>query len=415
MGVVMWGKSASSPGRSARLRTVAAAAGIAVLAACSSAASKNTAEPLPGVTPAVGASTGTGTAQPSDSPTTVAPTTTPSPKVSLPAFQDPQTQGSYAVGRRTFTVTDPTRQRTITVDAWYPAPKASAAGKPLSRYVVADGLGYPSHMAYDNLPAATGKFPVMIFSHGKPTIRFQSSFLMEAVASYGYVVIAPDHPGSTGLNDYLPVSTDLIERSRDLTFVLNQVAAGAGGLGSTVDMTKVAASGHSLGAYTAMALPIGADAGVPADKRIKAIVAMTPTTSYLSDAQMTSIRIPTLLFGGTQDDLTPLVPNLSRPLADISGRPLVRVDLIGATHRAFIETCNIPGLLGSLRAGLTDIRQFEINNCLTGSLDLDTAHHIVELYTVAFLKVTLNGDHRYDKYLSTQAAKLLPEITYYKR
>lgn len=338
---------------------------------------------------------------------------TPTAAKPLPPFADPQKSGNFAVGRRTFTVTDPTRQRTLTVDAWYPAPLASAKGKPLSRYEVVPGLGYPSHMAYDGLPAAGGRYPIVLFSHGKPTIRFQSSFLMEALASYGFVVLAPDHPGSTGINDYLPVSTDLIERSKDLSFLLDRVAAGAGGLGATVDMTEVAASGHSLGAYTAMALPIGADPGVPADRRIKAIVAMTPTTSYLTDTQMRSIRIPTLLLGGTQDDLTPLNPNLTRPMQLIRGRPLVRVDLVGATHRAFIETCNIPGLLSNLRAGLTNIEQFEINNCLIGSLPVETAHHIADLYTVAFLKSTLVGDHRYDRYLSASAAKLLPEINYY--
>ena len=406
-----------------RVRACVAAVGVLLAAACSSAASNDGSQAV--ATPSPAASASVSGSQAPSSPVTVSPSAAPgpsgtappsaSPKPGLGAFEDPQTHGDYAVGRRTFTITDPSRQRTITVDAWYPAPQTAVAGMPLSRYEVVSGLSYPSHMAYDDAPAATGRFPVMIFSHGKPTIRFQSSFLMETVASYGFVVLAPDHPGSTGLNDYLPVGTDLIERSRDLTFVLDQVAGGAGGLGRTVDMTKVAASGHSLGAYTAMALPIGADAGVPADKRIKAVVAMTPTTSYLTDAELTSIDIPTLMFGATLDDLTPLVPNLSRPLNLISGRPLVRIDLIGATHRAFIETCNIPGLIGSLRAGLTNIRQFEINNCRTGSLPLDTAHHLVELYTVAFLKASLDGDHRYDKYLSAKAAALIPQIVYHKR
>ena len=72
-------------------------------------------------------------------------------------------------------------------------------------------------------------------------------------------------------------------------------------------------------------------------------------------------------------------------------------------------------LLNALRAGLTDIRQFEINNCLTGSLPIETAHHLVELYTVAFLKATLDHDHRYDRYLSSKVAALIPQITYYKR
>ena len=247
---------------------VAAAVASPAVAACSSSPS---AADTKGVVPSSTAS-----------PVTPAPGSTPTPRITakpgppLPAFANPQGAGNYAVGRRTFVITDSSRQRTITVDAWYPAPLASAKGKPLSRYEPSPGLSYPAHMAVDNLPAAKGRFPVMLFSHGKPTIRYQSSFLMEDVASFGFVVLAPDHPGSTGLNDYLPVSTDLIERSRDLTFLLNQVAADAGGLASTIDMSRVASSGHSLGAYTAMALPIGADPGVPADTRIKAVVRDDP-------------------------------------------------------------------------------------------------------------------------------------------
>ena len=123
---------------------------------------------------------------------------------------------------------------------------------------------------------------------------------------------------------------------------------------------------------------------------------------------MRSIDVPTLLLGGTADDLTPLDPNLTRPLRLISGRPLIRVDLVGTTHRAFIETCNIPELLGSLRAGLTNIEQFEINNCLIGSLPLELAHKIIDIYVVSFLKSALAGDHRYDRYLSATSAKTLP-------
>ena len=53
---------------------------------------------------------------------------------------------------------------------------------------------------------ADGAFPVVLFSHGFTGIRVQSSFLMSHLASWGMVVVAPEHP------------------SRDLTNVLGGTA-----------------------------------------------------------------------------------------------------------------------------------------------------------------------------------------------
>ena len=43
------------------------------------------------------------------------------------------------------------------------------------------------------LPAAEGRFPLVLFSHGFASFRTQSSFLTTHLASWGFVVISPDY------------------------------------------------------------------------------------------------------------------------------------------------------------------------------------------------------------------------------
>ena len=43
------------------------------------------------------------------------------------------------------------------------------------------------------LTVAQGRFPLVVFSHGYGGLRTQSSFLTAHLASWGFVVAAPDH------------------------------------------------------------------------------------------------------------------------------------------------------------------------------------------------------------------------------
>src|SRR5687768_11675989 len=112
-----------------------------------------------------------------------------------PAPPDPGVTGPYAVGRTTFTVTDPARSgRTLQVDAWYPSDPAAASAFPRSVIdLVYTKLESP--LAHADPPVAVpptaAGFPLVVFSHGATAIRFQSYSLMEHLASHGYVVAAP--------------------------------------------------------------------------------------------------------------------------------------------------------------------------------------------------------------------------------
>ena len=43
------------------------------------------------------------------------------------------------------------------------------------------------------VPVATGRYPLVVFSHGYAGFRDQSTFLTAFLASWGFVVAAPDH------------------------------------------------------------------------------------------------------------------------------------------------------------------------------------------------------------------------------
>src|SRR3954447_997259 len=128
-------------------------------------------------------------------------------------------RGAYAVGEATLALPG----NHAAVELWYPARPADVRGKPAAEYDVVDWLpefvkgllpagasvGYPSG-GVDGVPVAHGRFPLVVFSHGYAGFPTQSSFLTSWLASWGFVVAAPDH------------------RSRDLSAAMTLMATNAG-------------------------------------------------------------------------------------------------------------------------------------------------------------------------------------------
>jgi predicted dienelactone hydrolase len=203
-----------------------------------------------------------------------------------PAFA---ARGPYLVGVREFVIADDERPLPVTV--WYPA--LNPTGAPETTVYRPDLFPIPGQAIADAPPdVAGGPYPLVIFSHGFGGLRYQSTYLTEHLASYGFVVMAADHPGSTFL-DLLgeDVSLDevrqmltgsesqgellerLMERGRaerglelmsvSLALrpldVLREIAfaetltAANGALAGAIDLQRIAVSGHSFGGYTAVA------------------------------------------------------------------------------------------------------------------------------------------------------------------
>ena len=109
-------------------------------------------------------------------------------------------RGPYPVG--TFDTTlpagdgSPADSGPLAATVWYPALNPDglpeAASYPWGEFTL------QGEALRDAAPdPAGGPYPLVIFSHGLGGLRLQSLFYTEHLASYGFVVIAVDHPGST--------------------------------------------------------------------------------------------------------------------------------------------------------------------------------------------------------------------------
>ena len=195
---------------------------------------------------------------------------------------------------------------------WYPSSQPDA---PLNY------ANQPGRIRRD-APAAAGRHPVALFSHGFLGAADQSLFITENLARMGYVVAAVDHADAidrgagTELPDVLRPQawTDAtqVDRRNDLVDLLDRLLVmdsdPASFLHRRLDLDRIGALGHSLGGYVVLGLA-GARAAWH-DPRIRAVVALSPYTApYLLPGGFGAIDIPVMLQGGGFDiGITPLLP-----------------------------------------------------------------------------------------------------------
>lgn len=328
--------------------------------------------------------------------TTVESTTTTAAVEALDAAEP----GPFAVGRRTVSVVDPGREdRTLTVDIWYPT---DASDGDRSTYSFAPGIEYDSDVALDD-PAVSdgGPFPLVVYSHGSGGLRYVASYFTEMLASHGVVVVAPDHVGNTTVDQFLGTSdtSEVIARNRplDVSAVISATIDGsvAPDVTAAVDPHHIGVVGHSFGGYTALAIG-GGSGDTPPDERVSALVAMAPAVRGLTDEELAAIDVPTLVLSGTLDTTTPIDPNTVRTTELVTGRPLLRIDLVGATHQSFTDVCDYTVLLRELPDVGQDILDLVDEQagrtCDPGVLDVDEAQDLVNRYAIGFLLAELTGD-----------------------
>lgn len=358
--------------------------------------------------------------------TTAPPTNAAAPEVALPDGPSPAELGDFAVGRRTITMDDPNRNdRTFSVDVWYPADEAAAAEAPAAVYRFIPGVEFTSEVAAADVPVvAEGTlFPFVVYSHGSGGQRFQASTNAELLASHGFVVAAPDHVGNTAFDEFLdttaPDEQIEIDRPTDTAFVitelLEQSAAPDTPLSGALDPERIGIYGHSFGGYTALTAVSGRGE-VPPDDRIVAAVGQAAATQRITDAELEAVDVPTLLLSGTKDETTPIADNTERPWELISGRPLYRVDLIDGGHQSFSDVCDYQALAPTLpdapEALVDFIDDFAEEGCAPDLVDIDTAHEIIDTYTVAFLLQYVAGDPSAEAYLTPEYAETVPEVEF---
>ena len=352
--------------------------------------------------------------------------------------EPPHTLGTHNVGYITFTATDTNREdRNLVIDVWYPAdPEAVQSAKPAT-YPLSAIFGMESEVALEDVAVEPNEtLPLLVFSHGYGGINRQSIALMEALASHGFIVAAPEHTGNAqnSLTDSFDVAA--ANRVPDLSFVIDTMLArhqdATDIFFERIDQDYIGALGHSFGGMTTLGSACGW-ANAAADPRVKAIAPMSavidgdlqeaerdsPYAGFTAQ-QLGSISVPTMLVGGTEDISVP-IENNDIAFEQINQAPvLYKVDIAGANHTHFTNVCDIGDFLietgfpkeNWANMGAADLIEPYERTCSETSFPMTEFNRLLNLYVVSFFKTQLLEESEYEDYLTGDYAESEPAITF---
>ncbi len=256
-------------------------------------------------------------------------------------------RGPYPVG--TLEVDAPNGPITV----WYPAEPGSEAGAQPATYdmraylpageqakVAAANDVVFTTQAFTGLPAAEPEsrpFPLVLFSHGFCGFRQQSSYLTTAIASWGFVVAAPEH-SARDLTSCLTgtigqgASSDVDDLRAALPVMEAENLRDDGPLATRVDTSRVAVVGHSAGGAAALQMS--------ADPEIATFVA-------LAAGNGNPPAKPGLFVAGDADAIAPAA-SIEQWWNTTVPSPRQLAVLSGVTHLGFMDACTIAADRGGI-------------------------------------------------------------------
>lgn len=140
----------------------------------------------------------------------------------------------------------PIRGTDVDFNIWYPA---NPGGKAVT--VGGNGVFYGTPAGRD-APRQDGRFPMVVISHGAGGNAGQFGWIASELAQAGFVVVLPNHPGTTSRNASAQAAVRVWERPADVSAVLDLITANAGDY-PYIDTDRISILGFSAGGYTAMA------------------------------------------------------------------------------------------------------------------------------------------------------------------
>jgi predicted dienelactone hydrolase len=243
-----------------------------------------------------------GTTSSTTTTTTIAPATAP-----------------FAVGTLSQTFVDPAR----TAPARGGIP--SAAGRTLVTTIY-----YPAPAAVPNPPPVVGPFPLLVFAHGFAIDAAAYAPLLHDLAAGGYVVAAPDFPGTSTAYPGSAVRGDSLEEPADISFVITSIiglSGQPGPLAGVVDPNAIGDAGQSDGGVVAAATAYNTCC---IDPRIKASSILTGG-AFGFDGQWFPPGTPPVMFvHATEDEVNPYGASTSMFAQAQSPKYLFTID--GGSH-----------------------------------------------------------------------------------
>ncbi|MFN8037493.1 MAG: dienelactone hydrolase family protein [Acidimicrobiia bacterium] len=298
------------------------------------------------------------------------------------------------------------------VEVWYPADRGSQRGKRHDVYNLRDWLPaairdkvpvetapYETSSYRDVRASRKGPFPLVLFSHGYASFRDQSTFLTEHLASWGFVVAAPDHleRGLASVLGEVPANkktdAEVLRATVDLLRAEN--ARKGSRLHGEVRKGKIAVTGHSAGGFASIAFGAQPD--------VVTYVALSAGAGSGSDTGQTVSGLPkkpSMFVTGAADTIVPLTE--VQPTFDAAPAPKRLVVLGNAGHLAMTDIC----LIGAGKGGViaiadslgiqipASLRPLATDGCEAGRLPARSGFPVVDHYVTAQLRAAFHLDKK---------------------
>ncbi len=295
--------------------------------------------------------------------------------------KNPTENGPFGTGWRRIEIlkpseTNPQETRRLLTSVWYPAAPGTfptdtlPGGQPLAPFA----------------ESITGALPLLLFSHGSCGFDRQSIFLVRRLATWGFIVAAPPHPGNT-TSEFLTCMTpaaladSFVNRPADIIAVLDRLLEESANPDSfwfgRIDPERVGVMGHSFGGLTTLRV-------LARDRRFVAGLALAPVVRTIRD-EVGSISQPTMIQVGTLDSLLAD----ARLGYDLLPGPRWLVEIERMTHSPFSDFCL---------------------ECTPESLTTGEAHLYALRFAVPFLLQRVAGSEEFASFLDPRATP--PGIRY---
>lgn len=280
------------------------------------------------------------------------------------------------------------------------------------------------------LPITRKPVPVIVISHGLGSDRYDFAYLAEQLASYGFAVAVPEHPGSNtaqlrallnGRSNEVTNPKEFINRPLDVKYLLDVLEQlDRSNPNFQLQTQQVGIVGHSFGGYTALALA-GAEINFSQlqrdcknlngswnaslllqcqalqlprtkynlqDPRVKGAIAINPiTSSIFGQTEISQIRVPVMLIASSADTAAPALFEQILPFTWLTNPNKYLVLIEGATHFSATGESNL------------DTDPIQLPPSITGPAPT-LARDYIKALSVAFLETYIADSRQYRPYLS---------------
>lgn len=276
----------------------------------------------------------------------------------------PPAASADCIGVRTLQYRDAKRERPVVVELWHPTEQKGPLDQP-------EDVAWVHPNEVRNAPLTSGKYPLILLSHGHGGDRRDRSWLAEELVKKGYLVASVEHYGNSWKTFNKVITLRFWERARDISFAISELLTDPN-VRERIDPRRIGFIGYSLGGMTGLALggakaaPIGAttfevtqlkeEFGADvleemdfsesemsyADPRIKAMVLLTPAAFAYDGESLKEIQVPVALVASKGDEILPFDEHAKKVITHLSNKK-VKLLRDQASHYVFLNRVSAIG------------------------------------------------------------------------